>query len=316
MMQRYEANLPSVGLVSFMKSPVCEDFSKIDAEVAVLGVPYDGGIGFRPGTRFGPRDIRAYSVRYSGWGSWKGGAGYWEINTRKRKLQNTRIVDCGDVDVAYYDIERNMRLMTESVSAILDRRALPVMLGGDHSISYPLVRAFERFAPLDIVHFDAHLDWIDHVDGIKFANGSPFRRISELPFVRHMNHLGIRDLRSREGDYNDATRRGAQIFTRQTIRELGTKAILDRMPSMNNIYVSVDIDGLDPSIAPGTGSPTVDGLLYHEVRELLQGIATKGKVVGFDVVEVNPFLDHHGQTCLLTTTMIAEFLGAIFEESR
>ncbi|HXX82999.1 MAG TPA: agmatinase [Casimicrobiaceae bacterium] len=314
-MPRYEANLPSVGLVSFMKAPICEDFSKIDADVAVLGVPYDAGIGFRPGTRFGPRDIRTYSVRYSGWGSWKT-PGYWDINDRKRKLATARIVDCGDVDVAYYDIERNMRLMTESAAAILDRRALPVMLGGDHSVTFPLVSAFERFAPLDIVHFDAHLDWIDHVDGIRFANGSPFRRISELPFVRHMTHLGIRDLRSREGDYNDALRFGAQIFTRQTIREQGPQAIVEAMPQMNNIYVSIDIDGLDPSIAPGTGSPTVDGLLYHEVRTLLQGVAKKGRVVGFDVVEVNPLLDLHGQTSLLTTTMIAEFLGAIFEEPR
>jgi len=234
----------------------------------------------------------------------------------KRMLQETRIVDCGDVDVAYYDIERNMRLITQSVAAILDRNALPVILGGDHSVTFPIVSAFERFGPVDIVHIDAHLDWIDHVDGIKFANGSPFRRISELPFVRHMTHLGIRCLRSREGDYNDATKFGAQIFTRQMIRDMGAKAVVEQMPKMNNIYVSIDIDGLCPSIAPGTGSPTVDGLLYHEVRALLQGVATKGRVVGFDVVEVNPMLDHHGQTSLLTTTMIAEFLGAIFDQPR
>ncbi len=314
-MKRYEANVPSVGLVSFLRSPICEDFAKIDADVAVLGIPYDAGIGFRPGTRFGPRDIRNYSVRYSGWGGWKT-SGYWDVNDGKRKLTSTRIVDCGDVDVAYYDIERNMRLMTENVAAILDRGAMPLVLGGDHSVSYPVVRAFERFAPLDIVHIDAHLDWIDHVDGIKFANGSPFRRMSELPFVRQMVHLGIRDLRSREGDFADAIKFGSQIFTRQQIRERGTQGVLDAMPKMNNVYVSIDIDGLDPSIAPGTGSPTVDGLLYHEVRALLQGVARKGKVVGFDVVEVNPMVDLHGQTSLLTTTMIVEFLGAIFGEPR
>jgi agmatinase len=315
MQQRYAANLPSVGLVSFMKAPVCEDFSKIDADVAILGVPYDAGIGFRPGTRFGPRAIREYSVRYSGWGGWKS-SGYWDLNDKQRKLAATRIVDCGDVDVAYYDIERNMRLMTDNARAILDRNALPVFLGGDHSVTFPLVCAFDRFGPLDIVHFDAHLDWIDHVDGIKFANGSPFRRISELPFVRQQVHLGIRDLRSREGDFDDALKAGSQIFTREEIREQGTKAILDAIPAMNNVYVSIDIDGLDPSIAPGTGSPTVDGLLYHEVRALLQGVAKKGRVVGFDVVEVNPLLDLHGQTSLLTTTMIAEFLGAIFAQPR
>lgn len=316
-MERYAANLPSVGLATFMKAPVCEDLSRIDSEIAVLGVPYDAGIGYRPGTRFGPRDIRNYSVRYSAWGSWKGGTGgYWDINQKKRMLTGARIVDCGDVDIAYYDFERNMELMTRSVSAILDRKALPVLLGGDHSVTYPLVRAFERFAPLDIVHIDAHLDWIDHVDGIKFANGSPLRRVKELPFVREMTHLGIRCIRSREGDYADATRSGARIFTRQMIREEGAKAIVEQMPAMNNVYVTIDIDGLDPSIAPGTGSPTVDGLLYHEVRTLLQGVAGKGRVVGFDLVEVNPYIDHHGQTALLATTLIAEFLGAIFDRPR
>lgn len=314
-MERYPANLPSVGLISFMKAAVCEDLSKIDADIAVLGVPYDGGMGYRPGTRFGPRALREYSVRYSAWGAWKS-AGYWDINTKKRMLTDARIVDCGDVDIAYYDFERNMEHMTRSVSMILDRKALPVLLGGDHSVTYPLVRAFERFAPLDIVHIDAHLDWIDHVDGIKFANGSPLRRVKELPFVREMTHLGIRCIRSREGDYADATRSGARIFTRQMIRDQGAAAIVEQMPQMNNVYVTIDIDGLDPSIAPGTGSPTVDGLLYHEARALLQGVASKGRVVGFDLVEVNPYIDLHGQTSLLGTTLIAEFLGAIFDQPR
>jgi agmatinase len=313
-MQRYNANLPSVGLATFMKSPVCEDLSKIDADVAVLGIPYDGGTGFRSGSRFGPREIRSNSTRYSAWGAWKGGGGYWDINSKKKMLEGTRIVDCGDVDIAYYGIERNMGLITEAVTAILDRNALPVLLGGDHSVSFPIVRAFERFAPLDIVHVDAHLDFIDEVDGMKHASGSPLRRIRELRFVRHMTHLGIRCIRSREGDYEDATRLGSRIFTRDEIREDGTRGVLEKLPSMGNIYVTVDIDGFDPSVAPGTGSPTVDGLLYHEVRALLQGVAKKGSVVGFDLVEVNPSVDVHGQTSLLATTLIAEFLGAIFEQ--
>src|ERR1700678_727917 len=246
-MQRYYANVPSVGLATFMKSPVCEDLSKIDADVAVLGIPYDAGTGFRPGSRFGPREIRSNSTRYSAWGAWKGGGGYWDINGKKRMLENTRIVDCGDVDIAYYDIDRNMGLITDAVTAILDRQALPVLLGGDHSVSFPIVRAFERFAPLDIVHVDAHLDFIDDVDGMKFASGSPLRRMRELSFVRHMTHYGIRDIRSREGDYAEATRRGSRIFTREEIRDDGTKAILEKLPELGNVYVTVDVDGFDPS---------------------------------------------------------------------
>lgn len=312
---RYSANLPSVGIPSFMRCPICEDFSQIDAEVAVLGVPYDAGIGFRPGTRLGPRDIRCYSTRYAAWG----GAlpeGYWDVNDGRRKLAGVRIVDCGDVDITYYDYEINYRKMRGSVEAILARNALPVMLGGDHSITYPLICAFEQFGEIDVVHIDAHLDWIDQVDGVRFANGSPLRRARELPFVRKMTHLGIRDVRSREHDYQDAIRSGASVITRQRIRELGAEAVAGDLPEMSNVYVTIDVDGLDPSIAPGTGSPTVDGLLYHELRALLQGVVRKGKVVGFDFVEVNPFVDVHGQTSLLATTAIIEFLGAIFERPR
>jgi len=312
-MPRYSASLPSVGLATFMKSPVCEDLSAIDADVAVLGIPYDCGTGFRPGSRFGPREIRSNSMRFSAWGSWKGGGGYWDINQKKQMLSGVRIVDCGDVDVAYYDIERNMRLITESVRAILQRKALPVLLGGDHSVTFPVVRAFEAFGPLDIVHIDAHLDFIEDVEGMKYASGSPLRRIRELGFVRHMTHLGIRDIRSRASDYADATHLGSQIITREEIRDAGVEAVLAKMPAMGNVYVTIDIDGLDPSIAPGTGSPTVDGLLYHEVRKLLQGVTKKGNIVGFDLVEVNPAVDLHGQTSLLATTLVAEILGAVFD---
>lgn len=313
-MPRYNASLPSVGLATFLKAPVCEDFSRLDADVAILGIPYDGGTGFRPGSRFGPREIRSNSTRFSAWGAWKGGGGYWDIKQKKQMLSGIRIVDCGDVDVAYYDIDRNMGLITDAVGAILDRNAMPVMLGGDHSVTFPIVRAFEKFHPLDIVHIDAHLDFIEDVDGMKYASGSPLRRIRELDFVRHMTHFGIRDIRSRAGDYEDATRLGSQVFTREEIREEGVKAILGRVSKMGNTYVTIDIDGLDPSIAPGTGSPTVDGLLYHEVRNLLQGVTKNANVVGFDLVEVNPSVDLHGQTSLLATTLIMELLGAVFDQ--
>jgi agmatinase len=308
---RYAANLPSVGLATFIRSPVCEDFSKVDADVAVLGIPYDCGIGFRPGTRFGPREIRNYSVRYSGWGGHRPN-GYWDVNQRKHLLQGVRMVDCGDVDITYYDFDINRRKITSSVEALLDRGALPVLIGGDHSVTFPNVCAFSRFAPIDIFHIDAHMDWRDNVDGVKFANASPLRRSKELPFVRNMVHVGIRDIRTSEDQVRDAEAAGAKVFTRAQVREQGVARILEQLPPLGNTFVTIDIDGLDPAQAPGTGSPTVDGLLYHEVRALLQGVAQRGKVVGFDLVEVNPMVDVHGQTCLLATTLILEFLGAIF----
>jgi agmatinase len=147
---------------------------------------------------------------------------------------------------------------------------------------------------------------------VKFANASPLRRSKELPFVRHMVHLGIRDVRTSDDQVADAEAAGALVFTRDQIREEGVGAVLERFPKLGNTFVTIDIDGLDPSIAPGTGSPTVDGLLYHEVRGLLQGVTRRGNVVGFDLVEVNPMVDLNGQTCLLASTLVLEFLGAIF----
>ena len=312
---RYSASLPSVGLTSFLRAPVVEDFSKIDADVAFLGVPYDGGNGWRPGTRFGPREIRNLSVRYGAWGGVSSN-GYWDIKDRKHYLDGIRMVDCGDVDIAFYDFERNARLITSNIEAILDRKAFPVIIGGDHSVTFPNVCAFSRFETIDIVHIDAHMDWRDQIDGVRHANAMPMRRIKELPFVRNMVQIGIRDVRTTADQVRDAEKAGAIVITRDEVRDEGVAAILKRFPNLGNVFVSIDIDGLDPSIAPGTGSPTPDGLLYHEVRGLLKGVAALANVVGFDLVEVNPIVDEGGRTCLLASVMILEFLGAIFANQK
>ena len=312
-MSRYKANMPSVGITSFLKLPIIENLSNLNTDVGFLGIPYDVGNSWRPGTRFGPREIRNYSTRYSGWGGSQQ-KGYWDINQNKRFLEDISMSDCGDVDVAYYDIERNKKTITQTVKKILKAGTFPVVIGGDHSITYPCICAFEDFKSLDIIQIDAHLDWIDEVDGIRYANGSPMRRSMELDFTNKMVQLGIRCIRSRESDYNFAKSQGSQIFTRQDIRQKGVDEIVEKLSPLGNVYVSIDIDGLDPSIAPGTGSPTVDGLLYYEVINLLKGITKKSNVVGFDIVEVNPMVDLSGQTCLLATTLILEFLGMIFDQ--
>ena len=312
-MSRYKANMPSVGITSFLKLPIIENLSNLNTDVGFLGITYDVGNSWRPGTRFGPREIRNYSTRYSGWGGSQQ-KGYWDINQNKRFLEDISMSDCGDVDVAYYDIERNRKIITQTVKKILKAGTFPVVIGGDHSITYPCICAFEDFKSLDIIQIDAHLDWIDEVDGIRYANGSPMRRSMELDFTNKMVQMGIRCIRSRESDYNFAKSQGSQIFTRQDIRQKGVDEIVEKLSPLGNVYVSIDIDGLDPSIAPGTGSPTVDGLLYYEVINLLKGITKKSYVVGFDIVEVNPMVDLSGQTCLLATTLILEFLGMIFDQ--
>jgi len=306
-------NLPFTGIASFCKFPIHTDLETFSADVAIFGIPWDEGVGYRPGARFGPRSLREYSTRFAFHerGAKKGG--YWNIENRKRYLEKINLVDCGDQDVLYLDVERTFSAITDSVREMLSAKAFPVILGGDHSITFPVVRAFQKIKPLHLIHLDAHLDYNDSVEGVKLANGSPIKRISELSFVGEIVQIGMRGIRAREDAFKDSMSRGNKMITMFDFRRRGIDEVLRQIPN-GNLYVTIDIDVLDPSIAPGTSSPEFDGMTYHEMRVLLKGIASRGKVVGFDLTEVNPFLDAVGLTQSAAVMIILEFLGAIFEE--
>jgi agmatinase len=305
-------NLPVVGIASFCKFAVHTDVASLAADVAVLGVPWDGGVGFRPGARFGPRAIREFSTRYSFHERGEPMPGYFDMGRRRRVLGHVKIVDCGDVDVVYTQVEETFRRITWTVEQVLQRGAFPVVLGGDHSISFPAVRAFAEGGPLGVLHIDAHLDYNDEVAGVRFANGNPIKRISELSFVGPIVQVGLRGFRGREAPYFDSLARGNLIVTAHEVRACGTDWVLDRIPQAPRWYITTDIDSLDPSCAPGTGSPEPEGLSYGEVKQLLAGIASRHHVVGFDLVEVNPLVDPTGLTASVATTLVLELLAARF----
>ena len=306
-------NLPFTGIASFCKFPIHTDLETLSADVAIFGIPWDEGVGYRPGARFGPRSLREYSTRFAFHERGVKKRGYWNIENRKRYLEKISLVDCGDQDVLYLDVERTFSAITDSLRKILSAKAFPVILGGDHSITFSVVRAFQRIKPLHLIHLDAHLDYNDSVEGVKLANGSPIKRISELGFVGEIVQIGMRGIRAREDAFKDSMSRGNKIITMFDFRRQGVDEVLRQIPK-GNLYVTIDIDVLDPSIAPGTSSPEFDGMTYHEMRVLLKGIASRGKVVGFDLTEVNPFLDTVGLTQSAAVMMILEFLGAIFEK--
>lgn len=305
-------NLPVVGIASFCKFAVHTDLASLAADVAVLGVPWDGGVGFRPGARFGPRAIREFSTRYSFYERGESAPGYFDMGRRKRVLGQVKIVDCGDVDVVYTRVEETFRRITATVGEVLQRGAFPVVLGGDHSIAFPVVRAFSGRGPLGILHIDAHLDYNDEVAGVRLANGNPIRRISELDFVGPIVQVGLRGFRGREGPYLDSLARGNLIVTAHEVRRHGVDWVLDQLPQAPRWYITTDIDSLDPSCAPGTGSPEPEGLSYSEVRQLLVGAALRSPIVGFDLVEVNPLVDPTGLTASVATTLVLELLAARF----
>ena len=310
--ERGRLDLPFVGHCTFAKAPICTDWNAIDADVAVLGVPNDMGTQWRSGARFGPRGIREASTLFS---FGHGGAYDFERDTLYLTTEEVRIVDVGDADIVHTDMEQSHANTEEAVRRILAAGAMPLVLGGDHSVHAPVMAAFESHGPLHIVHFDAHLDFVDERHGVRYGHGNPLRRSSEQNHVTGMTQLGIRNVSSSNRlDYEAARRAGSDILSVRDVRRLGTQAVLDRIPSGIDYYLTIDIDGFDPSIAPGTGTPSHGGFLYYEVQELIEGVAKKGNVVGMDLVEVAPPYDPAGVTSILAAQLLMNAIGFIFHE--
>lgn len=309
-------DLPFVGLVSFLRSPTASNLAELDADIAVLGFPTDEGSGWLPGARFGPRRLRELSMRFTG-GAPTAQPGFWDIDSRHRyldyELANHRIVDCGDVDVIYTRPDKSWDNATAAVTQILARGALPVILGGDHGISYAIARAFtER---LTVVHFDAHVDYQPFVHGVVHSHGNPMRMITTLDHVDRILQVGIRSFRTHEEDAADSIRDGNQILTVRGFRDLGPEGLAAMLPAGGPLYVSIDVDVLDPAVVPGASTPEPSGLTYDELRDALAALAIRADVVGFDLVEVNPMLDSPTQlTSFVGVQLIVEFLGRIVEQ--
>lgn len=305
-------DLPFVGIPTFAKSPLCLDWTAIDADVAVLGAPYDFGTQWRAGARFGPRAVREASTLFS-----FGHAGAYDHEDDVTYLDGVRIVDIGDADIVHTDTVRSHANIEQGVRAILAAGALPVVIGGDHSITIPTIAAYADAAPFHLVQIDAHLDFVDERHGVRNGHGSPMRRAAERDWVTGLTQIGIRNVSStaKEG-YDDARRMGSDILSVREARRLGTSGLLDRIPSGGRVYLTIDIDGFDPSIAPGTGTPSHGGFLYYEVLELIAGLAARSDIVGIDLVEVAPDYDHTGTTAILAAQVLLNTIGRVFHHRR
>ena len=272
------------------------------------------GTQYRPGARFGPRGIREASTLFSFGHS---GAYDFEDDINYLPASEVKIVDLGDADIVHTDMEQSHANTEHAVRKILAAGAMPIILGGDHSVHDPVMAAYSDQEPLHIVHFDAHLDFVDERHGVRRGHGNPLRRSSEKSWVTGMTQLGIRNVSSsNRQDYDDARAAGSKIFSVRDVRRIGTQGILAEIPKGARYYVTIDIDGFDPSIAPGTGTPSHGGFLYYEVLEILQGLPKQGEVVGCDLVEVAPDYDAGDITTTLAAQLLMNFMGYIFEERR
>ncbi len=304
-------NLPFVGHATFAKAPPCLDWDKIEADIAIIGAPFDFGTQYRAGARFGPRALREASTLFS-----FGHAGAYDHEDDVVYLPpSVRMVDMGDADIVHTNTEKSHDNIEFAVKQALSAGALPVVLGGDHSVNIPAINAFTDQESFHLVQIDAHLDFVDERHGVRNGHGNCMIRAAEKDYVTGLSQIGIRNVSStaREG-YEKAREMGSDILSVRQARKLGTEALLQRIPESKRYYVTIDIDGFDPSIAPGTGTPSHGGFLYYEVLELLQGLCRKGKVVGIDLVEVSPDHDPAGVTGFLGAQVLLNFLGFIMHE--
>jgi agmatinase len=302
-------DLPFTGIASFGKRPVVTDWEAIEAEAAILGAPFDGGTQFRPGARFGPRAVREASTLFS-----FGHAGAYDHEDDVTYLPpSVRIVDAGDADIVHTDTEASHANIETGVRALLHAGALPVVIGGDHSVTIPAIRAFAGRAPVHVLQIDAHLDFVDERHGVRHGHGNPMRRAAEQPHVSGLTQVGIRNVSStaREG-YAAARAMGSDILSVRQARALGPAGVATRVPAGARVYLTIDIDGFCPSIAPGTGTPSHGGFLYYEVLEMLQIVAREHEIAGIDLVEVAPDHDAGQVTSILAAQLLLNVLGFIF----
>ena len=291
-------------IATFMLLPAVASPDGLD--VALLGIPYDGGVSYRPGARFGPRAVREQSSLIRP----------WHPVLKVHPFERLRIADCGDVDVVPTSIEQTYAVITERIDAVTAAGAAPVCVGGDHSITLGILRSLaKRHGPLGLVHFDAHPDTWDQYFGSKFFHGTPFRRAVEERLVdpRRMIQVGIRGPLYGPEDFAFHDEHGIEVVRIEPVKEQGTAWVTERFARLRGapVYCSFDIDAVDPAFAPGTGTPEVGGLTSYEALALVRALAGL-ELVGADVVEVSPPYDGPGQiTALLAANLLFELVSLL-----
>jgi guanidinopropionase len=287
------------GPCSFMRLPFAEPQ---EVDIALVGVPFDGGTTNRTGARHGPREIRNQSslVRRV------------HHVTQVSPFDLLRVADCGDAPVNPLGIDDSLRTIEAHLAGIRHSGAVPLAVGGDHLITLPILRGLVADGPVGLIHFDAHTDTYDSFFGTRYNHGTPFRRAVEEGLLdpKRMVQIGLRGAISHRSNYDFANEAGIRIIF---IEELVERGITDVMGEARSIagssptYVSFDIDVIDPSIAPGTGTPEIGGLTTREAQAMIR-LLRPLHIIGADLVEVSPPLDPSGGTAMTGAVLLFELL--------
>ena len=287
---------------SFMRLPMVNDLAGLD--VAVLGVPMDIGTSWRSGTRFGPKEVRSQSAMIRP----------YHMGTGAAPFDSLQVADIGDLAINTFSLAESLKIIESSYHRVLTHDVIPMAIGGDHSITLPILRAMhKKHGPLALVHVDAHADVNDEMFGERETHGTVFRRAFEEGLIvpEKTYQVGLRGTGYTAEDFTEAQGWGfqqfpAQDFWHRSLSTLGAE-IRREIGAEAPVYVTYDIDSLDPAFAPGTGTPEIGGLTTPQAMELIRGL--KGlNIVGCDLVEVSPPYDTTGNTALVGANILFELL--------
>ncbi|MDA8481030.1 agmatinase [Citrobacter sp. Awk 4] len=301
---------PSKKHQSFLWSPICTDLNNLNAHIAILGIPFGQAYSadhISNDQSRAPDAIRAMSDRicrqlhhYD-----------FDVGGPVYDNRDLKVIDVGNVFADPTDLSSHSVRTEQAVRKILAAGAMPVILGGDHGIPIPVLRAYDDYGPITLIHVDAHLDWRDDVNGVREGLSSPIRRASEMAHIGEIFQLGLRAQGSgRPEEYDAAIAYGAHIYTAYDIHDNGIESVIDAIPDGGRYYLTIDADGLDPSIMPGVAGPALGGLTYIQMRKLIHGLVKKGRVVGMDIVEICPSLDVNNISCITAGRLIVNLIGS------
>lgn len=301
---------PKHGHTSMLYSKVHTDLDTLDAHIAFLGIPYGSAYTIDEVTNDQTRAPTA--VRQATDRAVRNLDRYdFDVGGPIYDGRDVKVVDCGDVVGDPKDPGAHSRNAEAAVRKILAAGALPLIIGGDHGIPIPVLRAYDDQGPITLIQVDAHIDWRDQINGVHDGLSSPIRRASEMAHVEDIFQIGIRAQgTARPEEYEAAMAYGANIITAYELHDLGMDAVLDRIPDGGRYYVTIDADGIDPSVMPAVAGPALGGVTYQQARKLLHGLVRKGRVVGMDIVEITPTKDVNQITAITAGRFFVNLIGA------
>jgi agmatinase len=296
---------------TFMNFEFVPDLDSLEAHFAIIGMPYGDPYNMdemiNDQTR-APAAVRSASQRITQ------SLDRWDFDIGGTLFADsvTKVVDVGDIPGDPRNPARHYSLAEAAVRKILAAGAFPITLGGDHGVPIPVFRALSDHGPITLIHIDAHLDWRDEVNGVREGYSSTIRRASEMDHIREIFQIGIRGCGSaRAEEVHAAARYGAHIITDSELQEHGIGAIVDTIPDGGRYYLTIDADGLDPSVMPAVASPQPGGLTYPQTIRLIKALCRKGTLVGMDIVEITPSRDINEISSVTAGHIIMNVIGAV-----